>query len=158
MARCSASTNRVVQLNRLRWRRLANTPNHAARALMAYMKVTERDRPRVKAECLRLMVTLKLNRARMRLIAAFVDTYLNLSEAEDRRFNRSLAAAKMLPEESKEVVKVVTSWERKGIEKGLQEGRALGRRAKSHFQLKSGHPQPRLQISKYISAHPSITY
>jgi Putative transposase, YhgA-like len=113
---------RVVQLNRLSWRGFVNSHNPVASALMAKMRVAERDRPRVKVECLRLMVTLKLDRARMRLIAAFVDTYLNLNEAEDSRFNRSLAAAKLLPEQRKEVVEIVTSWERKGIEKGRMEG------------------------------------
>jgi hypothetical protein len=37
------------------------------------------DRPRVKLECLRLLATLRLNPARMRLISGFVDTYLRLN-------------------------------------------------------------------------------
>ena len=122
---------RVVQLNRLSWRRFRNSNNPVASALMAKMKVAERDRPRVKVECLRLMVTLKLDRARMRLIAAFVDTYLNLSEAEDRRFSRSLAEARLRPEQRREVVEIVTSWERKGIEKGRQAARKAGRKGPS---------------------------
>jgi hypothetical protein len=61
---------------------------------MAKMKLAERDRPKVKAECLRLMVTLKLDRARMRLIAGFVDTYLRLNQAEEERFHREMAGAK----------------------------------------------------------------
>ena len=35
---------------------------------------------------------------------------------------KTIAAAKLLPEERKEVVEVVTSWERKGIEKGIAQG------------------------------------
>ena len=35
---------------------------------------------------------------------------------------QSLAAAKLLPEQKEEVVEIVTSWERKGIEKGRLEG------------------------------------
>ncbi len=119
-------TYRVVQLNRLSWRRFVNSHNPVASALMAKMKVAERDRPRVKFECLRLMVTLKLDPARMRLIGAFVDAYLTLDEAEDRQFNRSLAKANMLPKEKEAVVEYVTSWERKGIEKGLIAGRQEG--------------------------------
>ena len=113
---------RVVQLNRLPWRRFVNSDNPVGSALMAKMKIAERDRPKVKAECLRLMVTLKLDRARMRLIASFVDAYLNLNAAEDQRFNRSLADAKLLPEQREEVVEIVTSWERKGMEKGFEIG------------------------------------
>ena len=113
---------RVVQLNRLPWRRFVNSDNPVGSALMAKMKIAERDRPKVKAECLRLMVTLKLDRARMRLIASFVDAYLNLNAAEDQRFNRKLAEAKLLPEQREEVVEIVTSWERKGMEKGFEIG------------------------------------
>ena len=118
---------RVVQLNRLPWRRFVNSHNPVASALMAKMKVAERDRPRVKLECLRLMLTLKLDRARMRLIASFVDTYLSLNEAEEGRFKRTLAEAKLLPEQKEEVVEYVTSWERRGIAMGLEQGLEQGR-------------------------------
>jgi predicted transposase YdaD len=118
---------RVVQLNRLSWRKFIDSHNPVASALMAKMKIAERDRPKVKAECLRLMVTLKLDRARMGLIASFVDTYLGLNAAEEMRFNRALTEAQWLPEQKEEVVEIVTSWERKGIEKGLQEGLVKGR-------------------------------
>ena len=118
---------RVVQLNRLSWRKFVDSHNPMGSALMAKMKIAERDRPRVKVQCLRLMVTLKLDRARMRLIASFVDSYLNLNEAEDRLFQRSLAEAELLPKQREEVVEIVTSWERKGMEIGRVEGRNEGR-------------------------------
>ena len=120
-------TYRVVQLNRLPWRSFVNSHNPVASALMAKMKIAERDRPKVKVECLRLMVTLKLDPARMRFIASFVDTYLNLNDAEVQRYNRSLKEAELLPEQREEVVEIVTSWERKGIEIGRLEGRQEGR-------------------------------
>ena len=113
---------RVVQLNRLPWRRFVDSHNPAASALMAKMKLAERDRPKVKAECLRLMVTLSLDRARMRLIAGFVDTYLRLNQAEEERFNREMAGAKWSAKEKEAVVEIVTSWEQRGIEKGLAQG------------------------------------
>ncbi|MBI3207516.1 MAG: flagellar assembly protein H, partial [Candidatus Solibacter usitatus] len=115
-------TYRVVQLNRLSWRRFVNRPNPVASALMAKMKIADRDRPRVKVECLLLMLTLKLDRARMRLIASFVDAHLRLNETEDMRF-RSIAEEKLPPEQKEEIVEYVTSWELKGIEKGRVEGR-----------------------------------
>jgi hypothetical protein len=37
------------------------------------------DRPKVKAECLRLLVTLKLNPAKVQLISGFIDTDLKLN-------------------------------------------------------------------------------
>lgn len=74
---------RAIQLNRLDWRDYINRENPIASALMAKMDIAEKDRPKVKLECLRLMVSLKLNPARMKLIAGFVDTYLRLSETEN---------------------------------------------------------------------------
>lgn len=53
----------VVQLNRLNWRDFLDKPNPVASALMAKMNIAPEDRAKVKAECLRLMVTLKLNPA-----------------------------------------------------------------------------------------------
>jgi Putative transposase, YhgA-like len=118
-------TYRVIQLNRLSWRRFLKLRNPAASALMAKMKVAPRDRPRVKVECLRLMVTLRLDPPRMRLIGAFVDAYLNLNEAESQRFQR-LAESKLPRKQKEQIVEYVTSWERKGIEQGRQEGREQG--------------------------------
>ncbi|WP_149977376.1 Rpn family recombination-promoting nuclease/putative transposase, partial [Microcystis aeruginosa] len=69
----------VVQLNRLNWRDFLNQPNPVASALMAKMNIAEKERAKVKAECLRLLITLKLNPAKMQLISVFIDTYLNLN-------------------------------------------------------------------------------
>ena len=118
---------RVVQLNRLSWRRFVNSDNPVASALMARMKIATRDRPRVKVECLRLMVTLRLNRAKMHLISSFVDAYLNLNDGEEQKFSRSLEQADLLPKQKEEVVEIVTSWERRGIEKGMAQGVEKGR-------------------------------
>ncbi len=59
----------VVQLNRLNWRDFLNQPNPVASALMAKMNIAEKERAKVKAECLRLLITLKLNPAKMQLIS-----------------------------------------------------------------------------------------
>ena len=45
----------VIQLNRLPWRKFVKQPNPAATALMARMRMSARDRPKVKLECLRLL-------------------------------------------------------------------------------------------------------
>jgi hypothetical protein len=117
---------RVVQLNRLSWRKFVNTANPVASALLAKMNVAPRDRARVKLECLRLLVTLQLDRARMKLIGSFVDAYLRLEAREERRFERLLRAADLKPEQREEIVEYVTSWEQRGIEKGLEMGRSEG--------------------------------
>lgn len=105
---------RVVQLNRLPWWRFVRAHNPIASALMARTKVAPRDRPKVKLECLRLLVTLRLDPARMHLIAAFVDSYLRLSANEDVVFRRSLGKSDKAPKAQADVVEFHTSWELRG--------------------------------------------
>ena len=102
----------IVQLNRLNWRDFLQQKNPVAAALMAKMKINERDRPQVKAECLRLMVTLKLDPARMYLISGFIDTYLDLSQQEELIFQSQLSTMEL--EEQEQIMQITTSWERKG--------------------------------------------
>ena len=106
----------IVQLNRLNWRDFLQQRNPVAAALMAKMKINEKDRPQVKAECLRLMVTLKLDPAKMYLISGFVDTYLNLSQQEELIFQSQLSTMEL--EEQEQIMQITTSWEQKGIAKG----------------------------------------
>ncbi|MBM3728883.1 MAG: flagellar assembly protein H [Acidobacteria bacterium] len=118
---------RVVQLNRMAWRKFLRTKNPVATALMVKMNVAEQDRPRVKLECLRLMLTLRLDEARMQLIGTFVDAYLRLSAGEVREFERQLARSPLKRKEKQKMLDYVTSWEQKGIRKGRAEGRQEGR-------------------------------
>ncbi len=111
---------RVLQLNRLNWRDFLNQRNPVAFALMAKMQIATEDRPKVKAQCLRLLVTLKLDPAKMQLISGFIDIYLNLNEAEEQIFQTELG--KIESEEREQVMQIVTSWMRTGIEQGKQEG------------------------------------
>ena len=106
----------IVQLNRLNWRDFLQQKNPVAAALMAKMQIDERDRPQVKAECLRLMVTLKLDPARMYLISGFIDTYLNLSQQEELIFQSQLSTMEL--KEQEQIMQITTSWEQKGIAKG----------------------------------------
>lgn len=107
---------KVVQLNRLNWRDFLNQPNPVASALMAKMQIAIEDRPKVKAECLRLLVTLRLDSAKMQLISGFIDTYLNLNESEEQAFRDEIGTIES--EEKEEVMQIVTSWMRTGIQQG----------------------------------------
>lgn len=106
----------IVQLNRLDWRDFLKHKNPIAAALIAKMKINESDRPKVKAECLRLLVTLKLNPAKMQLISGFVDTYLNLNQQEEIIFQSELSTIELAEQEK--IMEITTSWEQKGINKG----------------------------------------
>jgi predicted transposase/invertase (TIGR01784 family) len=87
---------------------------------MAKMDIAPADRPKVKAECLRLLVTLQLDPAKSLLISSFVDTYLRMNPAEEQTFQAEVA--KLEPQQQEKVMEVITSWEQAGREKGLKEG------------------------------------
>ncbi len=103
----------AIQLNQLSWRDFLSQPNPIAAALMAKMQIQPSDRPKVKAECLRLLATLQLDPARTRLISGFVDTYLTLNVTEEQTFQTELDRMGLNQEET--VMEIVTSWMRTGM-------------------------------------------
>jgi hypothetical protein len=109
-----------IQLNRLHWRDFLNQANPIAAALMSKMQIAVADRPKVKAECLRLLATLQLDPARTRLISGFVDTYLPLSQLEKQVFEEEIG--RLEPAEREGAMEIVTSWMREGIEQGIEQG------------------------------------
>jgi predicted transposase YdaD len=129
---------RVVQLNRLNWRDFANRPNPVAAALMAKMRIEPKDRKRVKLQCLRLMLTLKLDQAKMGLIAGFVNTYLRLSEQQEREVRQEIEAEEP---KSKEVAMIWTSWHEAGMQEGLQAGMQKGRQEGRQEGLQEGRQE-----------------
>ena len=113
----------VVQLNRLNWRDFLNQSNPVASALMAKMNIAEKERAKVKAECLRLLITLRLDAARMQLISGFIDTYLNLNPVEERQFQEEISTFSKPVQEG--VMQITTSWMRQGIEQGIEREKTL---------------------------------
>lgn len=84
------------------------------------MNIASEERPRVKLECLRLLATLRLDPARMKLISGFIDTYLRLNVEEERLFQADINTIE--PSEQEVVMEIVTSWIERGIEQGRQQG------------------------------------
>jgi hypothetical protein len=107
---------KIVQLNRLNWRDFLQQKNPVAAALMAKMRIRKQDRPTVKAQCLRLLVTLKLDPAQMQLISGFVDTYLRLNSIEEAIFQSELDT--METREQEQIMQITTSWKEEGIVEG----------------------------------------
>jgi hypothetical protein len=125
---------RVVQLNRLRWRDYVRVRNPAAAALMARMRIDPKDRVKAKLQILRLIATLRLEPAKMDLIAGFMDNYLALNAKEELAFRAAMD--KLEDSNEKEtVMQLMTSWERKGRLEGRQEGRQEGQLATIKRQL-----------------------
>jgi hypothetical protein len=125
---------RTIQLNRLNWHDYVASENPVASALMAKMRIADGDRQRVKLECLQLLLTLRLDRARMGLIAGFVDSYIKLSRPDEEKVISGLRAelpermADWKPEEREDAM----DWERLGREDGLELGLVKGREQKAH--------------------------
>ena len=113
-----------IQLNRLNWRDFLKRENPVASALMAKMRIEPSERGQVKAECLRLLATLKLDREKMELISGFIDTYLRLSEDEEEQFQQALERMELQEKEC--MMQIVTSWQQKGREEGLKQGLQQG--------------------------------
>ncbi len=86
---------------------------------MAKMKMSAKDRPKVKLECLRLLSRLKLDPARSKLIGGFIDSYLNLTAQEMKQYEREFV--KLAAEEKESTMALVSSWEQKGIMLGKEE-------------------------------------
>lgn len=115
----------VIQLNRLSWKNYLDRPNPVASALMAKMQIAPEDRVKVKIACLKMLVGLDLDPARTQLISGFVDTYLELEEEEKQEFQIELN--KIIPPEKEEIMNIMTSWKREGIQEGIKEGIQEGR-------------------------------
>ncbi|MBW4617458.1 MAG: Rpn family recombination-promoting nuclease/putative transposase [Desmonostoc vinosum HA7617-LM4] len=109
----------AIQLNRISWRDFLTQPNPVAAALMSKMNIPKQERPHVKAECLRLLATLKLDPARSSLISGFVDTYLRLDAAEEQAFQAAIDTMGLTQQE--EVMEIVTSWGEKAAQKTREE-------------------------------------
>ncbi len=104
-----------IQLNRLNWRDFLQYQNPVAAALMAKMSINEQDRPKVKVECLRLLVNLQLDPARSFLISSFVDTYLRLNNTEEQVFQEEIAKIQTVNEQE-QIMELTTSWMERGLE------------------------------------------
>jgi len=116
---------RCIQLQRLNWRDYVRQANPVAAALMARMGMAVEERARVKLECLRLLTSLQLDRARQRLISGFVDAYLRLSPAEALQF-AGQADTILGHLEKEKIMELTTSWKEEGRAEGRAQGRAEG--------------------------------
>ncbi|KJH71098.1 DUF4351 domain-containing protein [Aliterella atlantica] len=135
----------VIQLNQLNWRDFVQQANPVASALMAKMNIADKDRPRVKFECLRLLTTLRLDPARMQLISGFIDSYLRLNEQENRIFQAEID--RIEPTQKEAAMQIVTSWMEEGIVQGIERGKQAEALSLTMLLLprKVGNIRPELQ-------------
>jgi len=109
----------LVKLKALNYRQFLDSNRPLAFALMAKMDYSKRSRVRLKADFLRLILGARQNPARENLLVRFVETYMQLEPAEEERFQTLVDTDKTYGE----VKKMVTVYEKRGIEKGIIEGK-----------------------------------
>jgi len=114
----------LIKLKHLDYRQFLESENPLAFALMAKMNYKRSQRVRLKADFLRWILGIPINPARQSLLFDFIETYMALNRKEETEFE-SLVVREP---EYKEVEKMVTTYEKRGIEKGIEKGILEGKR------------------------------
>jgi flagellar biosynthesis/type III secretory pathway protein FliH len=109
---------------------------------MAKMGIAPKDRPKVKFGMPEVLASLKLDKARSKLISGFVETYLKLNAAEQKEFEVEIKSLEA--EETEEVMEIVTSWMKEGIKQGRKEARREGREKGQREGRKEGRQEGRI--------------
>ncbi|MDG5789893.1 transposase [Evansella sp. AB-P1] len=109
-----------IELKKKNWRDYIRSENPVAAALLSKMGYNKDERIEVKKEFFRIIIRLELDRARESLLTGFFETYLKLTDDEEYQFQEEVKA--MDPKEAKKIMEVITSYERKGIEIGVEQG------------------------------------
>ena len=112
----------LIRLRDFAARSYLRQQNPLAFALAAKMKYSKRDVVRMKADFLRMISGCRVNAARRSLLVDFVEIYTPLNPQQEHRFETIIKADKKYAE----VGKMITVYEKRGIQKGRQEGRQEG--------------------------------
>jgi hypothetical protein len=142
---------KVVVLPQIHWQEFAILRNPAAAGLLGLMRMERKDRVRVMLSTLEYLANTRLEEEKKALIARLVENSLNFSPEEGLEFNAELA--KIEEQELKnEYMQLMTSWERAGWTKGLQEGRQAGRQEGLQAGLQEGKSEGRLEMIEHLLA------
>ncbi|MBB5354185.1 putative transposase/invertase (TIGR01784 family) [Anoxybacillus mongoliensis] len=109
----------TVELRKQNWRNYIRQDNPIAAALLSKMGYTESERVELKKQFLRMLVRMELDEAKQRLLFGFFETYVKLSDEEERRLRSEV-------NEMEKVLELMISYEQKALEKGREEGMKQG--------------------------------
>jgi hypothetical protein len=109
----------LIKLKSLDYRQFLDSNNPLAFGLMAKMDYNWKERVRLKADFLRLVLASPVDPARQSLLVEFVETYLALAEPEQAEFEQIVAGNPQYTQ----VEQMITAYEKKGIEKGIERGK-----------------------------------
>jgi len=124
-----------VQLGKISWRTYLHSSNPVAAALLSKMDYQPKERVKIKLEFLRMLTRLQLDLARMQLITGFFESYLALSDEEEKILQQKISE-ELKPEEGQRAMEITTSWHEKGRREGRQEGWQEGRQTILLKQIK----------------------
>ncbi|AXM88204.1 transposase [Anoxybacillus ayderensis G10] len=110
----------TLELRKQNWRNYVRNDNPIAAALLSKMGYTESERVELKKQFLRMLVRLELDEAKQRLLFGFFETYVKLSDEEERRLRSEVN--EMETKEKEQVMELIISYEQKALEKGREEG------------------------------------
>jgi len=114
-----------LELRKLQWREYASRDNPVAAALLSKMHYNEKECVQVKLEVYRMIARLQLDPAREQLISGFFETYMQLTEPEEQQLRQELH--KLEPHEEEWIMRIMTSYERKGWIEGEKAGEVKGK-------------------------------
>ena len=109
----------ILELKKTNWRNYIQTNNPVAAALLSKMGYTREERIQVKKEFLRMIAKMELNPAKMRYIIGFFENYLTLNQHEEEVLMKEIKQYN----ESREIPHLPISWEEKGREEGIRQGK-----------------------------------
>lgn len=110
-----------LELKKLNWREYIKSDNPVAAALLSKMGFNPEEKVKVKLEFMRMLVRMKLDPARMELLAGFFETYLKLNREEEEQYNWELGTLDL--KEVDIIMQITTSWHEKGRAEGNIEAR-----------------------------------
>ena len=97
----------MVELRKMNWRKYIHSDNPVAGALLSKMGYSALERVQVKKEFCRMLVKMEINPAKMELIIGFFETYLTLTESEERELMEEIK--QLNREESEKILKLPNS-------------------------------------------------
>jgi len=122
----------LIRLQDFDARTYLRSDNPLAFALAAKMKYSKRDLVRMKADFLRMISGCRVNAARRSLLVDFVETYAPLDAQQERRFESIIEADKKYAK----VSKMITVYEKRGMQKGMQKGMVQAKRDALLMQMR----------------------
>ena len=114
---------RQIKLKNLDYRKFLGSKNPLAYALMAKMGYDRKQMVQTKSEFCRLIAgSKKINPARRYLLIEFVEAYMQLNREQQKTYDHIIDERK----EFKEVKKMITVYEKRGLEQGMEQGMEKG--------------------------------